>query len=120
MPRLRAGEPAYRFPALTVPTTAELQPELFIELGRALAEEKGINTLDRVRISTPRATISFAVTNEGTNPGRAKCQLTAQAENGQRLRTANTISEQIPGGETAEQTERIPGLEEEPASVSIW
>lgn len=72
-----------------------------------------------VAFADPGYTISFTVTNEGTNPGRAKCQLTALAENGQRLRTANTISEQIPGGETAEQTERIPGLEEEPASVSI-
>jgi formate dehydrogenase major subunit len=40
-----------------LPWLNELQPELFIELGRALASEKGIRTLDRVRISTPRATI---------------------------------------------------------------
>ena len=72
-----------------------------------------------VAFADPGYSISFAVTNQGTKPGRAKCQLTALAENGQRLRTANTISVQISGGETAEQTERIPGLEEEPASVSI-
>jgi predicted nucleic acid-binding Zn ribbon protein len=72
-----------------------------------------------VAFTDPGYAISFAVTNQGTNPGRAKCQLTALAENGQRLRTANTISVQIHGGDTAEQTERIAGLEEEPASVLI-
>ena len=72
-----------------------------------------------VAFADPGYAISFAVTNQGTKPGRAKCQLTALAENGQRLRTANTISVQIPGGDTAEQTERIAGLEEEPASVLI-
>lgn len=72
-----------------------------------------------VAFADPGYAISFAVTNEGTKPGRAKCQLTALAADGQRLRTANTISTQIPGGETVEQTERIAGLEEEPASVSV-
>jgi formate dehydrogenase major subunit len=40
-----------------LPWLAELQPELFIEIGTALAKEKGIDNLDRVRISTPRAQI---------------------------------------------------------------
>jgi formate dehydrogenase major subunit len=40
-----------------LPWLSELQPELFIEMGTALAEEKGIKNLDRVRISTPRAEI---------------------------------------------------------------
>jgi formate dehydrogenase major subunit len=39
------------------PWLTELQPELFIELGPELAQEKGIHNLDWVRISTPRATI---------------------------------------------------------------
>lgn len=72
-----------------------------------------------VAFADPGYAVSFAVTNQGTSPGRAKCLLTALAENGRRLRTANTISGQIPGGQTAEQTERIPGLEEEPASVTV-
>jgi formate dehydrogenase major subunit len=41
-----------------LPWLAELQPELFIEIGRDLAQEKGIQNLDRVRISTPRGEIS--------------------------------------------------------------
>ncbi|HEX7171616.1 MAG TPA: hypothetical protein VF365_03290 [Candidatus Limnocylindria bacterium] len=82
-------------------------------VGPYAAEVRGIAFAD------PGYAISFAVTNEGTNPGRAKCQLTALGETGQRLRTANTISVQIPGGATTEQTERIAGLEEEPTSVSI-
>jgi formate dehydrogenase major subunit len=40
-----------------LPWLAELQPELFIEIGTALAREKGIENLDRVRITTPRAHI---------------------------------------------------------------
>jgi formate dehydrogenase major subunit len=40
-----------------LPWLAELQPELFIELGTALAAEKGIRNLDRVRITSPRAAI---------------------------------------------------------------
>ena len=40
-----------------LPWLSELQPELFIELGRALADEKGIRNRDWVRISTPRAEI---------------------------------------------------------------
>jgi formate dehydrogenase major subunit len=40
-----------------LPWLSELQPELFIELGRALAEEKGISNLDMVRIASPRGEI---------------------------------------------------------------
>ena len=62
--------------------------------------------------------ITIAVTNEGTRPGRAKCQLEALGAAGQRLRTANTITARIDGGATAEVTHRIPGLDEEPTSVT--
>jgi formate dehydrogenase major subunit len=40
-----------------LPWLAELQPELFIEMGTALAREKGIRNLDWVNISSPRGTI---------------------------------------------------------------
>jgi formate dehydrogenase major subunit len=40
-----------------LPWLAELQPELFIEMGRALADEKGIRNLDWVKIKTPRSEI---------------------------------------------------------------
>jgi formate dehydrogenase major subunit len=40
-----------------LPWLAELQPELFIEISPELAREKGISNLDRVKISSPRATI---------------------------------------------------------------
>jgi formate dehydrogenase major subunit len=40
-----------------LPWLAELQPELFIEIGRALAQEKGIRSLDWVRVTTPRRAI---------------------------------------------------------------
>jgi formate dehydrogenase major subunit len=40
-----------------LPWLAELQPELFIEMGKALAAEKGIRNLDWVIISSPRGHI---------------------------------------------------------------
>jgi len=40
-----------------LPWLAELQPELFIEIGKALAAEKGIANLDWVEISSPRGRI---------------------------------------------------------------
>jgi formate dehydrogenase major subunit len=40
-----------------LPWLAELQPELFIELGTDLAREKGISNLDWVKISSPRGEI---------------------------------------------------------------
>lgn len=63
--------------------------------------------------------ITYAVTNEGTRPGRAKCQLMALDAGGRQLRTRGTVTSQIDGGSTVELTEEIPGLEVEPASVSI-
>jgi hypothetical protein len=64
-------------------------------------------------------TITYRVRNEGTAAGRAKCQLTARDDDGRQLRVRNSLTTQIPGGETAEGQETIPGLEVEPASVSI-
>ena len=69
--------------------------------------------------SDPGFAITYAVTNEGTNPGRAKCQLVALGASGERLRTRTTLTSRIEGGETAELTETIPGLEAEPAQVTV-
>ena len=63
--------------------------------------------------------ISYAVTNEGTNAGRAKCQLIALGDSGQRLRTAQTLTTQIPGGDTVTLTATMPGLQDEPADVTV-
>jgi hypothetical protein len=63
--------------------------------------------------------ITYAVTNEGTKAGRAKCQLVALSASGERLRTRSTLTTQIQGGATAEQVETIPGLVDEPAEVTV-
>jgi hypothetical protein len=63
--------------------------------------------------------ITYAVTNEGTRPGRAKCQLVALDADGRELRTRGTVTSQISGGSTVELTETIPGLEVEPATVTV-
>ena len=63
-------------------------------------------------------TITIAVTNEGSRPGRAKCELVALDDGGRPLRTRGAVTSQITGGGTVELTETIAGLEVEPASVT--
>lgn len=63
--------------------------------------------------------IAFAVTNEGTKAGRAKCQVAALSETGRPLRTANQLTERIEGAATIEAVVSLPGLEEEPAQVRV-
>ena len=67
----------------------------------------------------PGYAITYAVTNEGTKPGRAKCQLIALGASGERLRTRSTLTSRIEGGATAEETETIPSLADEPAEVTV-
>jgi formate dehydrogenase major subunit len=40
-----------------LPYLSELQPELFVEIGRDLAHERGIANLDFVKITSPRHTV---------------------------------------------------------------
>lgn len=82
-------------------------------VGPYAAEVRGVQPAD------PGYAITYAVTNEGTKPGRAKCQLVTFADTGARLRAVSTITGQIPGGETFEQTETISGLEVEPANITV-
>jgi hypothetical protein len=72
-----------------------------------------------VTSADPGYAITYSVTNEGTKAGRAKCQLIALGESGERLRSRLTLTTPIEGGATAEQTETIPGLADEPAEVTI-
>ncbi len=73
----------------------------------------------RVDPADPGYAITYQVTNEGTRSGRAKCQLIALGPSGERLRATSTVTGPIEGGRTAELTETIPGLEEEPIDVTI-
>jgi len=82
-------------------------------IGPFVADVRSIDPAD------PGYSITYAVTNEGTAAGRAKCQIVAIGRDGEELRARNTVTVQIAGGATAEQTEAIPGLEEEPASASV-
>jgi hypothetical protein len=63
--------------------------------------------------------VELRVTNEGTRPGRAKCQVTARDASDLVLRIRSTLSPQVNGGGTVTFTERIPGLTREPASVVV-
>lgn len=82
-------------------------------VGPYAGEVRGIAPAD------PGYTITYAATNEGTNPGRAKCQLVAFDETGRRLRAASSITDQIAGGGTVVASVTISGLEAEPASVTV-
>lgn len=82
-------------------------------IGPYVAEIREVGPAD------PGWAITYAVTNEGTRTGRAKCHLVALGESGERLRTRSTITAPIAGGETAEQTETIPGLQTQPAEVTV-
>jgi hypothetical protein len=62
--------------------------------------------------------ITVDVTNDGTATGRAKCQILAFDDAGRRVRSANTITARIAGGEATSVTVTIPGLEVEPARVT--
>lgn len=75
--------------------------------------------VNEVHAADPGWSITFAVTNEGTRAGRAKCQLVALGDAGERLRTRSAITLPIEGGATTEQTETIPGLQVEPTEVTV-
>jgi hypothetical protein len=77
------------------------------------AEVRGVSPAD------PGYAITYAVTNVGTRPGRAKCQLIALGASGERLRTRSTLTSRIEGGATTEETETIPGLADEPSEVTV-
>lgn len=75
--------------------------------------------VNEVHAADPGWSITFTVTNEGTRAGRAKCQLVALGDAGERLRTRSAITLPIEGGATTEQTETIPGLQVEPTEVTV-
>ena len=82
-------------------------------IGPYVAEVRGVEPADA------GYAITYVVRNDGTQPGRAKCQLVALGASGERLRVRSTITEPIAGGQTAEETETIPGLAEEPSEVTV-
>jgi hypothetical protein len=63
--------------------------------------------------------VRIEVTNEGSQAGRAKCQLTARDATDGVLRVRATLSPRIPGGEVVSYDERIPGLPVAPANVTV-
>jgi hypothetical protein len=76
-------------------------------------------TVSRVAPTEPAGyAVSFSVTNQGTRPGRAKCQLVALGPSGERLGTRSLVTEPVDGGGSLSVTERIPGLEVEPDEVT--
>ncbi|HSK93676.1 MAG TPA: hypothetical protein VLA76_06425 [Candidatus Angelobacter sp.] len=63
--------------------------------------------------------IAYAVENEGTKAGRAKCQLVALSPTGRSLGSVNALTAQIPPGATVDESASIPGLAGEPDRVRV-
>jgi hypothetical protein len=65
------------------------------------------------------ATVTFRVANEGTSRGFAKCQLQALDATGRVLRLRSIVAGPLEGGASRTFSERIPGLPNLPASVTV-
>jgi hypothetical protein len=76
-------------------------------------------TVDGVGPTEPAGyAVTFTVMNEGTRAGRAKCQLVALGPSGERLASRSIVTTPVDGGASIRVSERIPGLEVEPAEVT--
>jgi predicted nucleic acid-binding Zn ribbon protein len=65
------------------------------------------------------AVVTYRVANEGTSRGFAKCQLQALDASGRVLRSRAVVAGPLEGGASETFSERIPGLPDAPASVTI-
>jgi hypothetical protein len=63
--------------------------------------------------------VQVQVVNQGTQAGRAKCQLSALDASDRVLRDVPTISPQVPGGGTITFEQRMPGLPAPPVSIAV-
>jgi len=72
-----------------------------------------------VRVDPPAGVVvTVRVSNEGSQAGRATCQLTARDASDRVLRVRAALSPSVPAGETITFEERIPGLAAAPSSVA--
>jgi len=77
-------------------------------------------TVLRVTIDSPDgAIVSVQVSNLGTRAGRAKCALEAQNGAGIAIRVRSVVSPQVPAGGRVTFDDRIAGLTEPPARVTV-
>jgi predicted nucleic acid-binding Zn ribbon protein len=65
------------------------------------------------------AVVTLRIRNEGTSRGFAKCRLQALDASGRVLRSRSVIAGPLEGGAAGTFSERIPGLPELPASVTV-
>lgn len=63
--------------------------------------------------------VTVLVENLGTRPGRAQCRVVAADDSGRVLRSASVLTPTLAGGSSDRITERVPGLTEEPARVTV-
>jgi len=65
------------------------------------------------------AIVTLRIANEGTSRGFARCQLQARDAGGRVLRRRSIVAGPLEGGATGTFSERIPGLPNPPASVTV-
>ena len=63
--------------------------------------------------------VQVQVANQGTQAGRAKCQLSALDPANRVLRDWSALSPRVPGGGTITFSERMPGVPAPPSSVTV-
>lgn len=63
--------------------------------------------------------VRLQVANQGTKGGRAKCELSALDTEGLVLRQVSSLAPAVAGGRATTYEERMPGLPETPASISV-
>jgi len=74
----------------------------------------------RFQLNDQRVVLATArITNEGTKTGRAKCQLTARDAAGGTLGATSTVSQEVSAGAGVLVSGQIPGVEVQPATVTI-
>ena len=62
---------------------------------------------------------SVSVTNHGSKPGRAKCELHALDSGGRDLALANAVTPEVPAGATVTLQQSISGVDGAPARVTV-
>ena len=63
--------------------------------------------------------VTVEVVNDGTEAGRATCQIVARAANGRRVGGRSTITQPLDPGERVVFSERIPGVADLPDDVRV-
>ncbi len=117
---------------MSTPATTQMHATIVVAVGAALVllavwaglSQRGggpyVGSVLEMHLDPPYGVVvSASVANHGTNPERARCDLVAQDADGAVLRRATALTPQIAAGGSVTFEQRIPGLAELPALVTV-